>query len=245
MGKRVSLSNRLKKVASYLPGNANFADIGSDHAYLAAYVCQNNSDAKAIAGEVNIGPLESAKDTINEYGLKNQIDVRLGNGLEVIKQGEVNQIVIAGMGGSLITSILNQHKEISLEVDRMILQPNVDAKELRQWLDNHHYLLVAEEIIEEQGHIYEILVAEKDDSYKSPYNNLEKEKQLYFGPYLLQDKSDAFMKKWELEREKLARIVKQMKQAKQVDREKINQFTKELDWMQEVLNNEKNNLETR
>ncbi|GLO66597.1 MULTISPECIES: class I SAM-dependent methyltransferase [Oceanobacillus] len=245
MGKRVSLSNRLKKVASYLPENANFADIGSDHAYLAAYVCQNNPNAKAIAGEVNIGPLESAKDTINEYGLQNQIDVRLGDGLEVIRPGEIKQIVIAGMGGSLITSILNQHKEIALEVDRMVLQPNVDAKELRQWLDDHKYLLIMEEIIEEQGHIYEILVAGKDKSIKSPYNDLEKEKQLYFGPYLLQDRNDAFMKKWQIEREKLERIVKQMKQAKQIDHDKINLFTKELEWMREVLNNEKNNMETR
>lgn len=245
MGKKVSLSNRLKKVASYLPVDANFADIGSDHAYLAAYVCQNNPNAKAIAGEVNMGPFNSAKDTINEYGLQKQIDVRLGDGLEVIRLGEVDQIVIAGMGGALIKSILNQHKEIALEVDRMVLQPNVDAKELRQWLDDHNYLLIMEEIIAEQGHIYEILVAEKDESYKSPYKDPEKEKQLYFGPYLLQDKNDAFMKKWEIEREKLERIVKQMKQAKKINQDKINLFKKELEWMQEVLNNEKKNMETR
>ncbi|BAC13897.1 tRNA (adenine(22)-N(1))-methyltransferase [Oceanobacillus iheyensis] len=245
MRNRVSLSNRLKKVASYLPENANFADIGSDHAYLAAYVCQNDPNAKAIAGEVNVGPLNSAKDTINEYGLENQIEVRLGDGLEVIRPGEVNQIVIAGMGGSLITSILNKQKNISLEVDRMILQPNVDAKELREWLDDQNYMLIMEEIIEEQGHIYEILVAEKCNSHQSPYSDLEKEKQLYFGPYLLQDRNDAFMKKWGGERDKLTRVVEQMKQARQMDRDKIDQFINELDWMQEVLNNEKNNMETR
>lgn len=245
MSKKVTISKRLEVVASFLPKDANFADIGSDHAYLAAYVCQDNKEARAVAGEVNVGPLENAKQTIKEYNLQDQIEARLGNGLQILEPGEVNQLVIAGMGGSLITSILNENKSVSLEMDQLILQPNVDAKKLRKWLDKHHYILITETIVEEQGHIYEILVAERGNSEHSPYKQHLKEKQLYFGPYLLQDKNHAFMKKWSQEKDKLERIVQQMKQAKQINEEKMKQFEIELAWMQEVLNNEENNNQAR
>ncbi len=195
------LSERLIRVADYVPKGAKVADIGSDHAYLPCYLCLQDETASAIAGEVNEGPYQSARNQVERVGLTKRIDVRKGNGLEVLQAGEVDVITIAGMGGSLITTILDQGKEKLEGVSRLILQPNVGADAIRIWLRRHSWFLIEEEILEEDEKIYEILVAVRgDDStiYQEDIN-----RKLLLGPYLMQERNDAFQKKWRNEVDKL------------------------------------------
>src|SRR5699024_6975282 len=107
MDQKNNFSNRLKTIASFLSTGTFFADIGTDHAYLPCYVCLNDKQARAIAGEVNEGPYQSACETVRSHHLTEQIEVRKGDGLHVLKQDPVDELVIAGMGGALITNILN------------------------------------------------------------------------------------------------------------------------------------------
>ena len=79
-------------------------------------------------------------------------------------------ITIAGMGGSFIASILEQGKEKLAQVTRLVLQPNISAISIREWLLENGWGLTAEEILEEDGKIYEILVAEQGDE-KAAYQN--------------------------------------------------------------------------
>ncbi|MFZ3578629.1 tRNA (adenine(22)-N(1))-methyltransferase [Virgibacillus sp. DJP39] len=230
MSQLLSISCRLQRIASYLPKSSHFADIGSDHAYLACYVCLNDPTAKAIAGEVVKGPYNSAKSTVNAYQLESAIDVRLGNGLAVLHKGEVKQVVIAGMGGALIQSILENGKKKIESVERIIVQPNVDEKSVRKWLSSYGYKIVQEEIIEENGHFYEIVVAD----YVGEVQNLTA-KEIVFGPILLTEKSKIFYKKWESEQQKLRNVMKQLEQASITQTEKIKQFNTELAWIKEVL----------
>src|SRR5699024_9282011 len=102
----IQLSKRLQTVASFLSAGTTFADIGSDHAYLPCYVCLRDSSAQAIAGEVNVSPYKRVLNTVQHYRLEQQIDVRLGSGLSILRQGGVCEIEIAGMCGSLIPTIL-------------------------------------------------------------------------------------------------------------------------------------------
>ncbi|WP_208585931.1 tRNA (adenine(22)-N(1))-methyltransferase [Gracilibacillus suaedae] len=224
------LSKRLEKLADYLHKPVHFADIGSDHAYLPCYVCSRHEHATAIAGEVNQGPFERAKQTVGEYGLADRIEVRKGNGLDVIKEKEVNQITIAGMGGKLIRTILEEGKAKLSGVSRLILQPNIDAQIVRKWLIDHHYQIVAEEIISEDGYIYEIIVS---DYQNTPSQFSEKE--LLFGPYLLQEKSEVFFNKWRNEKEKRIKLVNQMKQATNLPVDKIKKLETEMEWIEEVI----------
>lgn len=104
-----NLSKRLEKVASFVPKGAIVADIGSDHAYLPCYLVHKGIIQKAVAGEVVKGPYQSALKKVKEEGLENQITVRLADGLEAIESADhVDTITIAGMGGSLIVSILEK-----------------------------------------------------------------------------------------------------------------------------------------
>lgn len=228
------LSQRLTLVASYLPEQAHFADIGSDHAYLPCYVCINDPKARAVAGEVNQGPFESALNEVKKHHLNERIDVRLGDGLDVVGPGEIKQVVIAGMGGPLIRDILENGKDKLSAVTRIITQPNIDSRSIRKWYYDHGYALVDEAIVEESGHIYEVLVAEKGQA-ESAYQDDLLEKQMWLGPFLLERRPYAFIQRCNEELKKKKYIINQMKQASLPNEQTLKQHEKELYWLEEVL----------
>jgi tRNA (adenine22-N1)-methyltransferase len=210
------LSKRLEAVANNIPEGARLADIGSDHAYLPCNVVKKGTVPSAIAGEVAEGPFLSALDQVNSEGLTKEIAVRKGDGLEVIQPGEVDCITIAGMGGTLISNILERGK-LKLEgVKRLVLQPNVGSFAVRRWLIDHKWELVKEEILKEDGKIYEILIAEKGEPFQ-PYQQMNLEEGILFGPFLLKEKSPIFKEKWLHEKKNWERILNQLEGAIQND----------------------------
>lgn len=231
----VQLSKRLNKVVSYVEKGSSVADIGSDHAYLPVYLVRNNIAVKAVAGEVNKGPLLSAQNQIDKCGLGKQIKAKLGYGLAVLEEEDVDTITIAGMGGPLITQILEEGKERLTPIKRLILQPNIAAEKIRRFLLIHQWELKAESILEEDGHIYEVLMAEKGDPLAQYGENLEKE--LWLGPLLLQEKSSVFLKKWQQELLELKRIQKQLEGASETEEllMKKSEINKKISWLEEEL----------
>ncbi|PEE41778.1 tRNA (adenine(22)-N(1))-methyltransferase [Bacillus pseudomycoides] len=207
----VKLSKRLEEVVREIPVGSTVADIGSDHAYLPCYTIINNIATKAVAGEVVDGPFRSAQATVAESGLQEKVDVRKGNGLAVITPGEVDVITIAGMGGALIRDILENGKEKLNGVTRLILQPNIAAHHIREWFIENGWELIHEKIIKEDGKIYEILVGEKGEPL-TPYHE-NKQAELFIGPFLMKEKSDAFVEKWENELKNFQNILKQIERA--------------------------------
>lgn len=229
------ISKRLQLIASFIPEGAYFADIGSDHAYLPTYFCLHDEQARAIAGEVNEGPFNRAKAVVESYRLTDVIDVRLGNGLNVLHNEQIDCVIIAGMGGSLMTSILEDGKHKLKNVNRLILQPNIDEYSVRKWLLENNYKLIKEHIICENTHFYEILVAVLDDNEENVYDKAKIEKQLLFGPFLLNEKSTPFIKKWESQYKKINWTINEMNKAREPNINKINSFKRQLTWIKEVL----------
>ena len=228
------LSLRLSSAAAYVEPGDRLADIGSDHAYLPCAIVSKDPTVFAIAGEVVDGPFQAAKNQVQRLGLTDQISVRLGNGLEVLSsKDEVSVITICGMGGSLIASILDNgfNKGHLTGAERLVLQPNVGERTLREWLVNHQYSVISEEIIEENDKIYELMVAKKVPSKKITAT----ETDLTFGFYLKDEQSAVFKKKWQRELEKNQYILNSLTKSSTDQQAKIKQFQAEIQKIEEVL----------
>ncbi|MDT2602026.1 tRNA (adenine(22)-N(1))-methyltransferase TrmK [Enterococcus hulanensis] len=227
------LSLRLQKAAEFVPQDARLADIGSDHAYLPVALMLQEKISYGIAGEVVVGPYESAKRQVAKNGLEKSIDVRLADGLEAVElSDQVSAITICGMGGVLIRDILQRGKDKNRlsGKERLILQPNVGERQLRQWLVNEHYTITHEAIIEENNKVYEVIVADKLS--KAPEYSA---KELFFGPVLLNDKNAVFVAKWQHKLEKSEKILASLHQSDQDVAEKIQEVAQEIEWIKEVL----------
>ncbi|REB10002.1 tRNA (adenine-N(1))-methyltransferase [Sporosarcina sp. BI001-red] len=210
-----NLSERLRLVASFAKQGTVLADIGSDHAYLPCWLIQEGQISRAIAGEVVKGPFESAKRNVAKEGLTDNIVVRLANGLQaILPEDGVETVTIAGMGGSLIASILENDPERLTGVKRIIVQPNIHAMAIREWAVRHSWGIVNEAILKEDHKIYEILVLERgEQSYKS--------EQLLMGPILLQERSDVFQEKWIGELNEISRVINVLTQSAQSEEAKV------------------------
>lgn len=209
------ISKRLKKIADFVPNGSRLLDVGSDHAYLPIFLLQENKIQQAIAGEVAIGPFYSAVKNVENYGLSDRIQVRLADGLAAFSEEDgIDVITIAGMGGRLIREILSKEKEKLSSMKRIILQPNNRENELREWLSQNNFKIVAEDILEEMGKYYEMMVVEIGEK---PLNNQE----ISFGPFLLEEKSAVFIDKWKKEIDKLEKAVAKIPTKHEVERSNL------------------------
>lgn len=150
------LSARLKAIFDLVPDKAKVADIGTDHAYLPIALSLENKCESIIACDINEKPLSSARKNINKFGIKN-IDVRLGNGLSPVNKGEADTIIIAGMGGDVISHILAECDWVKNKNITLLLQPMTSAEILRTFLIENCFEILSETAIIEQGKIYTVI----------------------------------------------------------------------------------------
>lgn len=233
----VTISKRLETIARYCPQGARVADIGSDHALLASYLLLSGIASHVIAGEVNEGPYQAALKQIHTLQLQDRASVRKGDGLAVLTPGEVDVVCIAGMGGQLIASILEAGVDKLDGVKRLILQPNVGEEIVRRWFLERGWELIAETILEEDGIVYEILVAERGN-VELPYENKDRTKVelLRIGPFLWEQKQPALVQKWLHEREKWAKVLVQLSRSEKPEAAaRIKEITAEVEWIDEVI----------
>ena len=132
------------------------------------------------------------------------------------------------MGGKLISDILEDGKDKLINKPNLILQPNVGESFVREKLQQLGYNIVAENIMEEDGHIYEVIVA------KAGEMNLTEEEKV-FGKYLLKEKSDLFIKKQKLELNKIKYILSQLQKAKEIQKDKVDELEKKYKEIQDII----------
>lgn len=152
----MELSKRLKRIAEHVDKCESVADIGTDHGYIPIYLVKEGICEKAIASDINKGPIEKAKINVDFEGVSAKVKCLLGPGLNPLKIGEVNGVILAGMGGNLTRDILLADMEKVKKYDFIILQPAQNPEVLREFLYKNDYEIIDEDLIKDEGRFYEL-----------------------------------------------------------------------------------------
>ena len=182
-------------IAFKIPDNRSVIDVGCDHALLGIYLVLNKKNIKVIASDINEGPLVKAKENIKKYNVENLVKIKLGNGIDTIEK-DIDTIVISGMGGLNMIGILKYKTHLLKNVSSIILSPNNYTKEVRKEITRLGYYISDEDLVEDKGIIYPVIVFEKGKKFY-------RKQDYIYGPILIKQRSSLFKKY--LERELLSK----------------------------------------
>lgn len=150
---------RLKKISEFIREGVSIADVGTDHAYLPIYLIKNKKISKAVAADINDKPLQTAIDNISSNGLSDMIKTVKSDGLQEIDSESVDDIIIAGMGGELISEIIDKAAWVKNSRYNLILQPMTKAELLRKYLYENGFEIKREETVCEGDKVYTVILS--------------------------------------------------------------------------------------
>ncbi len=177
----MELSERLQAVAELISDGMTVADVGTDHGYIPIYLLESGKSPKAVAMDINEGPLLRAKAHIAEHGLEKQIETRQSDGVKQLHPGEYECVVIAGMGGALTVKILEEGQNVFRALKEFILQPQSELAKVRRYLCDNGYRIIEENMVLEEGKYYPMMKVIKGQAPE--YNTIE----LCYGKRLLEE----------------------------------------------------------
>ena len=155
----MELSPRLAAIKNEISRGESMADIGTDHGFLPIVLWEEGISPKVIMTDVSAGSLAKAEANCKKADPEAVFDLRLGDGLQTLKKAETDVIVIAGMGGILISEILERDEEKARSFSKLILQPRNHPGRLRHWLYHHGFSICNEQLVREGKYICEIITA--------------------------------------------------------------------------------------
>lgn len=224
----MELSKRLNAIAQMVK-EETVADIGTDHGYLPIYLVSEKGLKKVIACDINQGPLNKAKENINERGLSDYIETRLGNGLEKVEPNECECITISGMGGMLVINILEEGKDVVESVKRLVLQPQHDIPKVREYVLKNGFKIEDEKMLVEDGKTYTVINAVKGE--EEPYSEAE----LVFGRVLIERKDKELSSYVIRRKEKLEKIMENIKEKGDLKSDRFKELERERNLCGEVM----------
>ncbi len=136
------------------------ADIGTDHAYLPAYLVLNGISPKALACDVRKGPLNNAAKTVEQYGISEKITLRLSDGFDEIEPYEADDFIMCGMGGTLMEQLVSRTYWLKDERKRIIVQPQSHAEDIRRFFVENGFEILFEDACVDSGKLYCAMTAE-------------------------------------------------------------------------------------
>lgn len=155
----IALSDRLEVIAEEVEAGEIVADIGTDHGFLPIFLWEKGISPHVIMADISEGSLQKAADNCKALHPEHNFDLRLGSGIAVLETGEADTVVIAGMGGILMTEILSADKKKAKSFKKIILQPRNNVGFLRHWLYNNGFSIINEKLVREGKFIWEVLTA--------------------------------------------------------------------------------------
>lgn len=188
----VILSKRLQMLADMVSDGNRLVDVGCDHGFLSIWLVQQGKCPRALAMDVRPGPLAAAKTHVEEAALADYIETRISDGLKAYCDGEAQSLVCAGMGGPLMEKILTDSYEKARNLKELILQPQSEIREFREFLRKSGFRIVAENAVIDEGKYYFAMKAVPDNakeqkSHESEDHNTSEAQHLYdtYGEFLL------------------------------------------------------------
>lgn len=175
------ISKRLQYIVDFVTYFETIADIGCDHGYVCIELIKNNKVKKAIASDISYPSLKKTIDFVKVNNIDDRVKTRVGDGLDVLNKDEVDAVIVAGMGGVLISDILKKNYNLKFKEKNplLILQPVQQAKDLRYYLYENKFEIVDEDIVFDMGKYYNIIVAKKINEISNTYLTIEKCKDVY------------------------------------------------------------------
>lgn len=177
----MKLSDRLQTLADQIEPGETMADIGTDHGFLPIYLTEKAISPHVILTDISRGSLEKALEDCRSYDACRKFDLRWGDGLTVLSPGEVDAVVIAGMGGLLIAEILERDPVLSRSFGKFLLQPRTQVGQLRYRLECLGFVIEKEFLVRERRRICEILLA-RPGAAKEPILSYEETPEVYDYP---------------------------------------------------------------
>ena len=152
----IPIDGRLKACADFVSEGGKICDVGTDHAYLVAYLVSSGKCCSAIAADINEGPLMAARQTLEKYGVLEKVSVIKSNGLDSVPIENITDVVIAGMGAELIADIVSKAEWLKNGVN-LVVQPMTHIPYLRKWLYENGYKIETEKAVKNEKFIYSIM----------------------------------------------------------------------------------------
>lgn len=193
--RQVALSERLRTVAGMVTRGNRVCDVGCDHGFVPIYLIQQGISPGVLAMDLREGPLRAAREHVSAYGLEEQIETRLSDGLHNYKAGEADTLICAGMGGGLMMRILEAEREKTDSFRELVLQPQSEIERFRRFLRERGSVILDEEMVEEDGKFYQVIRAARKEPQSEKLDcggELCKLEDRY-GPVLLRKKTPVFL----------------------------------------------------
>ena len=188
MKKRKRIPKRMLAIANLVDNSKVLADVGCDHAYISINLLENGKAERIIASDLREGPLNIAKDNIKLEGFEERIETRLCAGLCGYEAGEVDTILISGMGGMLVKEILSESIDVVKQADTLILEPQSDLRVVRAYLKDIGFEIIDEDMLNEGGKYYQIMKAVKSKERMEVCDDIGAMAENEFGPILIKKK---------------------------------------------------------
>lgn len=187
----MKINERLKRIGDLVDANSFCLDVGCDHAFLDIYLVKKNCGIRAIASDIGEGPVMIAKENIKKERLDDQIEVRLGNGLDTYSSG-IDTVIISGMGGRNMIGIFKRNLAVLRKIQTILISPNNYQEEIKRFLCKNGFYIEQEQFVKDKKIIYQIIKLRRG---RCRYNRRE----YFFGPVFLHHKTAMFYEYYQRE----------------------------------------------
>lgn len=168
----MKISNRIKVICDAVTPGETIADIGTDHAYVPLILYQNHISPDVIMCDISEDSLSKARKSFSDA----EIDMpdssfRVGDGINVIQKGEVDTLIIAGLGGVTIVDILSNDVDKLQSFKKLILQPRNNSGPLRSFLYRSGFDITDDKLVKEGKFSCEVIVAVRNTDISTDISN--------------------------------------------------------------------------